>query len=124
VALETQSGTCGNKKLRVLRRVGIVTVHATAVSGSFVHNGFRSGIIVAVDTQVWCRLQKESLVFRSMRVVATHTPFLFHSGMDVCPCGGFIVALITECIALFQQDQLVGITVVIVARFAIHLLER
>lgn len=50
VAFGTQIGPGLDEKRSVLRRVGIVAVHASPVSGRFVGHRFRSGIIVAADT--------------------------------------------------------------------------
>lgn len=58
-----------------------------------------------------------------MRVVATQTPFLFDGRVDARAFGRFIVALVTESAALFHQDQLIGFTVVIMARFTVRLFE-
>jgi hypothetical protein len=124
VALCAQGRTGGNKKFRVFRGVRIVTVYAATVCGSFVSNRFRSGIIVATDTQISDRLKEKSPVFRSMRVVAPQAPLLFHCRMDTRTFRWFIVALITEGAALFHQCQFVVIPMIIVTRFAIRLLER
>jgi predicted tellurium resistance membrane protein TerC len=59
-----------------------------------------------------------------MGIVATQAPFLFHCRMDTRAFRGFIVALITKGAALFHQNQLIGITVLIVTRFAIRFLDR
>jgi len=44
--------------------------------------------------------------------------------MDTRAFRGFIVALVTEGAAIFHQDQVIGIAVIIVTRFAIRFLDR
>jgi hypothetical protein len=112
VALVAEGYTLPEEKWFVFGGVRIVTVNAPSVSGGFVWNRFRSGIIVAADTQISGRLMEKSSVFRSMRVVTPQAPLLFHCRMDTRTFRWFIVALITEGAALFHQCQLVVIPVV------------
>jgi len=74
------------------------------------------------DTQLSDRLQQKRPVFRSMRVMAAQATLLFHRRVYTCVCRGFIMALVTQGTAVLNQDQLVGIAVVIVTRFAINFL--
>jgi hypothetical protein len=79
---------------------------------------------VTTDAQISDRLQKESPDFRSMGVMTPHATFFFDGRMDTRTFRRLIVALITESVTVFHKDQLVGFAVVIVARFAIHFLNR
>jgi hypothetical protein len=56
VARGAQGHTLPEKKWLVFRGVGIMTVHAPPVGSSFVHNFFRSRIVVTADTQISDRL--------------------------------------------------------------------
>ncbi len=79
---------------------------------------------MATDTQVSGRFQEKGSVLRSVRIMATKTSFLFHCRMDTRAFRGFIVALVTEGATIFHQDQVIGIAVIIVTRFAIRFLDR
>jgi hypothetical protein len=56
VALDAKGRTLPEKKRLVLRGVGIMAVHAPPVGSSFVHDFFRSRVVVTAGTQISDRL--------------------------------------------------------------------
>ena len=92
----TQIGSGLVKELFVLRGVRIVTVHTTPVRGGFVFNGFRRGIVVALEAQSGHRFCQKGAVGRSVRAVTGVAPVLLNDGVKGSLVSRIVVAFHTE----------------------------
>jgi hypothetical protein len=86
-----------------------------------VHHSCLGRIVVAPDAQVGRSLGEEGRVVGTVGIVAGQAPVLLDDGVDPHPLGRLIVALEAKGVALFYEDQFVGVAVIIVARLAVGL---
>jgi hypothetical protein len=103
VTFGTQVGSGLEKELFVLRGVRIVTVYTTPVGGGFVLNGFRRGIVVALEAQGGLRFCQKGAVGRSMGAVTSVAPVLLNDGVKGSLVSRIVVAFDTK--AFFRYHQ-------------------
>jgi hypothetical protein len=56
--------------------------------------------------------------------MAGQAPVVLDDGVDPHPLSRLVVALVAKGVALFHEDQFVGVAMIVVARLAVRLLER
>jgi hypothetical protein len=113
-----------DQKGAVLRGVGVVAIHAPAVDRGFVHHRCLGRIVVAPDAQVGRSLGEERRVVGTVGIVAGQAPVVFDDGMDPHPRTRLVVALVAKSVAFFDEDQFVGVAVIIMARLAVGFFKR
>jgi len=112
-----------NQKAFVLRGVGIVAVYTTAFGRRFMENRPRHHVIVALHTEFVRGICQQVSVSRTMRVVAGQAAVLLDNGVHISIFSRVVVTLKAKGRTLFDKDQLLIITMMVVTGGAIILID-